>query len=233
VELTLLKITYLPSVYQPAAQPAVEGGAGKKSESKPIAPAVVAAAPEVVSAPVIAPEPAVSPEPAVALAPTVESPTPARPTSHGLRSAKKVGSVSPVESTESGTATEAGFQEPFTFDQVQLAWTQISLGYKKSQFINKFVLMDREINLIDSVIHIKVEGEAQIQQFNDSLKLELISQLREKLKNESIDVSLDLLAGEVSDKKLRYTQSDKYEFLSQKHPILIEMKQRMGLDYEF
>jgi DNA polymerase-3 subunit gamma/tau len=57
--------------------------------------------------------------------------------------------------------------------------------------------------------------------------------LREKLKNESIDVSLDLLAGEVSDKKLLYTQSDKYEFLSQKHPILVEMKQRMGLDYEF
>jgi DNA polymerase-3 subunit gamma/tau len=48
VELTLLKINYLPSVYQPAsAQPAVEGGAGKKSESKPIAPAAVSAAVDV------------------------------------------------------------------------------------------------------------------------------------------------------------------------------------------
>jgi DNA polymerase-3 subunit gamma/tau len=78
-----------------------------------------------------------------------------------------------------------------------------------------------------------VEGEVQIQQFNDSLKLELLTQLREKLKNDSIDLSLDLIEGDVSDKKLIYTQSDKYEFLSQKHPILVEMKQRMGLDHEF
>ena len=93
--------------------------------------------------------------------------------------------------------------------------------------------MNREISLVDSIVHIKVEGEVQIQQFNDSLKLELITQLREKLKNDSIDLSLDLIEGEVSDKKMIYTQSDKYEFLSQKHPILAEMKQRMGLDYEF
>jgi DNA polymerase-3 subunit gamma/tau len=78
-----------------------------------------------------------------------------------------------------------------------------------------------------------VEGEVQIQQFNDSLKLELLTQLREKLKNDSIDLSLDLIESDVSDKKLIYTQSDKYEFLSQKHPILVEMKQRMGLDHEF
>jgi len=72
-----------------------------------------------------------------------------------------------------------------------------------------------------------------MQQFNDSLKLELVTQLREKLKNDAIDLSLDILAGDVSDKKLIYTQSDKYDFLSQKHPILVEMKQRMGLDHEF
>jgi DNA polymerase-3 subunit gamma/tau len=93
--------------------------------------------------------------------------------------------------------------------------------------------MNREISLVDSIVHIKVEGEVQIQQFNDSLKLELITQLREKLKNDSIDISLDLIEGEVSNKKMIYTQSDKFEFLSQKHPILIEMKQRMGLDHEF
>jgi len=53
------------------------------------------------------------------------------------------------------------------------------------------------------------------------------------LKNDSIDLVLDLIEGEISDKKMIYTQSDKYEFLSQKHPILVEMKQRMGLDHEF
>jgi DNA polymerase-3 subunit gamma/tau len=94
-------------------------------------------------------------------------------------------------------------------------------------------MMNREISLIDSVIHLKVESEVQMHQFNDSLKLELLTQLRTKLKNDSIDLVLDLIQGDVSDKKMIYTQSDKYDFLSQKHPILVEMKQRMGLDHEF
>jgi DNA polymerase-3 subunit gamma/tau len=236
VELTLLKINYLPSVYQPtASQPAVEGGAGKKSESKPIAavsapigntpPAPIANTPSVAAAPEAAP---------VAVMVTQEAPaeTP-RPTSHGLRSAKKVVSNSQAEHAAEVIAQGKVQNEPFTFEELHFVWTQIALGFKQGNFINKYVMMNREISLVDSIIHIKVEGEVQMQQFNDSLKLELLGTLREKLKNDTIDISLDLIAGDVSDKKMIYTQSDKYDFLSQKHPILVEMKQRMGLDHEF
>lgn len=242
VELTLLKINYLPSVYQPtASQPAVEGGAGKKSESKPIA---AAPAPATVSAPIVntppapianTPPVAAAPEPApVAVMVTQEAPaeTP-RPTSHGLRSAKKVVSNSQAEHAAEVIAQGKVQNEPFTFEELHFVWTQIAQGFKQGNFINKYVMMNREISLVDSIIHIKVEGEVQMQQFNDSLKLELLGTLREKLKNDTIDISLDLIAGDVSDKKMIYTQSDKYDFLSQKHPILVEMKQRMGLDHEF
>ncbi|MFM6942696.1 MAG: DNA polymerase III subunit gamma/tau [Aquirufa sp.] len=245
VELTLLKINYLPSVYQPtASQPAVEGGAGKKSESKPIAAAAVQTAP-VAAAPIAAAPTAavVAAAAAAAVAPVLETakPTPVipvsadtpRPSSHGLRSAKKVVSTSQADHAAEVLAQGKIQNEPFTFEELHLVWTQIAQGFKQSNFINKYVMMNREISLIDSIIHIKVEGEVQMQQFNDSLKLELLSTLREKLKNDTIDISLDLMAGEVSDKKMIYTQSDKYDFLSQKHPILVEMKQRMGLDYEF
>lgn len=248
VELTLLKINYLPSVYQPtAAQPAVEGGAGKKSEPKPIAPAAVSAAPVVPTEPVIQAVPAeevpaatapiqaipqAAPVQQIEAVQVVSAETP-RPTSHGLRSAKKVVSTSQAEHAAEVIAQGKVQNEPFSFEELHFVWTQIAQGFKQGNFINKYVMMNREISLIDSIIHIKVEGEVQMQQFNDSLKLELLSTLREKLKNDSIDISLDLTAGEVSDKKMIYTQSDKYEFLSQKHPILVEMKQRMGLDHEF
>lgn len=222
VELTLLKINYLPSIYQPVAQPMVEGGAGKKSESKLIAPAAVAPA-VVEEVPVPAPA-----TPVVA----IETPV-ARPSSHGLRSAKKVASSNQSEENSEANTQGAAQKEPFTYEELNLVWTTIAQGFKKSNFINKYVMMNREFSLVDSVIHMKLEGEAQIQQFNDSLKLELITQLREKLTNDTIDLSFDIIDGEVSDKKLIYTQSDKYNFLSQKHPILVEMKQRMGLDHEF
>ena len=250
VELTLLKINYLPSVYQPtASQPAVEGGAGKKSESKPIAAAAVSAAPVAPAEPVIQAVPTEAPPvastpvqavPVQEIAPVQTTPvqvvsaeTSPKPTSHGLRSAKKVVSTGQAEHAAEVSAQSNVRNEPFTFEELNLVWTQIAQEFKQGNFINKYVMMNREISLIDSIIHIKVEGEVQIQQFNDSLKLELVGTLREKLKNDSIDISLDLMAGEVSDKKMIYTQSDKYDFLSKKHPILVEMKQRMGLDYEF
>ena len=248
VELTLLKINYLPSVYQPTAQPAVEGGAGKKSEIKPIAPAAVDS--------VVVPETPASSTPMAAVTTTAENksepaevkpanvaevvtdalpdnPNPRPSGSHGLRSAKKV--VSTSQSENSGEVNLQGKiqNETFSLEDLQVVWTQIAQGFKQSNFINKYVMMNREISLVDSIIHMKVEGEVQIQQFNDSLKLELVTQLREKLKNDSIDLSLDLIESDISDKKLIYTQSDKYDFLSQKHPILVEMKQRMGLDHEY
>ncbi|MCL9967844.1 MAG: DNA polymerase III subunit gamma/tau [Aquirufa antheringensis] len=255
VELTLLKINYLPSVYQPtASQPAVEGGAGKKSEPKPIAAAAVSAAPVAPAEPVIqavstkaaqvastpVQETPVQAAPVQGIAPVQAAPvqvvsaeTSPRPTSHGLRSAKKVVSTSQAEHAAEVIAQGKVQNEPFTFEELHFVWTQIAQGFKQGNFINKYVMMNREISLVDSIIHIKVEGEVQMQQFNDSLKLELLGTLREKLKNDTIDISLDLIAGEVSDKKMIYTQSDKYDFLSQKHPILVEMKQRMGLDHEF
>lgn len=250
VELTLMKINYLPSVYQPtASQPAVEGGAGKKSESKPIAAAAVSAAPVAPTEPVIQAVPTEAPPvastpvqavPVQEIAPVQTAPvqvvsaeTSPKPTSHGLRSAKKVVSTGQAEHAAEVSALGNVRNEPFTFEELNLVWTQIAQEFKQGNFINKYVMMNREISLIDSIIHIKVEGEVQIQQFNDSLKLELVGTLREKLKNDSIDISLDLMAGEDSDKKMIYTQSDKYDFLSKKHPILVEMKQRMGLDYEF
>jgi len=246
VELTLLKINYLPSVYLPtAAQPAVEGGAGKKSESKPIAAATVSTA-AAVSAETAEDENSVStvaPETVTdTLAPVEEKAViselvpenlVSRPTTHGLRSAKNVVNSNQLENTEESGAQVKTQNESFTFEELNFVWTQIAQGFKKGNFINKYVMMNREITLVDSVVHMKVEGEVQMQQFNDSLKLELVTQLREKLKNDSIDLSLDLIVGDVSDKKLIYTQSDKYDFLSQKHPILVEMKQRMGLDHEF
>lgn len=240
VELTLLKINYLPSVYQPAAsQPAVEGGAGKKSESKPIATAAVPDAPvapaavPVVTAPVQETPVQAAPVQEIAPVQVVSAETTPRPTSHGLRSAKKVVSTGQAEHAAEVSAQGNVQNEPFTFEEIHFVWTQIAQGFKQGNFINKYVMMNREISLVDSIIHIKVEGEVQMQQFNDSLKLELVGTLREKLKNDTIDISLDLMAGEVSDKKMIYTQSDKYDFLSKKHPILVEMKQRMGLDHEF
>ncbi len=94
-------------------------------------------------------------------------------------------------------------------------------------------MMDRPIELIDTIAHMKVENEVQVQHFNEQLRMEVLGTLRERLTNYAIDIVLDVTMQENGDKKLLYTQSDKYDFLVQKHPILGELKQKLGLDHEF
>ncbi|MCZ2475380.1 DNA polymerase III subunit gamma/tau [Aquirufa ecclesiirivi] len=248
LDLSLLKINYLNSVFKPKQTPVVEDGAGKKLEAsanitvensatqelnvpvKQEVPVQEAPAPSLV----IQEEKTTVPENSQ----SSPSPVPSRPSiqSSGLRSAKKLVETKQAEQKEAtlltGSATGAE-NKTFTLADISREWVRIAKAYKANQDINKFVMMNRPIELIGTVLHLKVENELQIQQFNEAIRMEVLNQLRSSLHNFDIDIELDILVQEKSDKKVLYTQSDKYEYLSEKHPILVEMKQRMGLDYEF
>ncbi|CAM3436825.1 DNA polymerase III subunit gamma/tau [Aquirufa ecclesiirivi] len=248
LDLSLLKINYLNSVFKPNQTPVVEDGAGKKLEAsanisiensaiqeqnvpvKQEVPVQEAPVPSLV----IQEEKTTVPENTQ----SSPSPVPSRPSiqSSGLRSAKKLVETKQAEQKEAtlltGSATGAE-NKTFTLADISREWVRIAKAYEANQDINKFVMMNRPIELIGTVLHLKVENELQIQQFNEAIRMEVLNQLRSSLHNFDIDIELDILVQEKSDKKVLYTQSDKYEYLSEKHPILIEMKQRMGLDYEF
>ena len=250
LELCLLKINYLPSVYQLAT----EGGTGKKPEPQAKSagattqttvstpPAIEVAAAPVTETPVAVSEPATAPISIPAPTPAVEEPKPqAKPVAQmpaaglgGLRSSKSV--IKPKtqedEVKEQAVANDFNNQD---FDSAKFlgVWNEIAQKFKDANLINKFVMMDRPIELIDTVAHIKVENEVQVQHFNEQLRMEVLGTLRERLQNYAIDIVLDVTIQENGDKKLLYTQSDKYDFLVQKHPILGELKQKLGLDHEF
>jgi DNA polymerase-3 subunit gamma/tau len=235
LELCLLKINYLPSVFQPAR----EGSAGKKPE--PLVKAAGATTTEQAKTPEIA---ASVSEQVVEIPKesneekTIEIVNPLKPSAGnaGLRSAKKVVETKDndlrVAELIARTHTPEKNQA-FTLTSLTDCWKQIAKEFQEANLINKFVMMDRPIELIDSVIHIKVENEVQVQQFNENVRTDVLNKIRERLQNQSIDIALDLIQTEKSDTKMLYTQSDKYEFLAQKHPILSEMKQKLGLDHEY
>lgn len=57
-------------------------------------------------------------------------------------------------------------------------------------------MMNRPIHVIANSIHISFENEVQMQQFNENIKLELLTTLRTKLKNHLIDIELDMVEQE-------------------------------------
>ncbi len=64
-----------------------------------------------------------------------------------------------------------------------------------------------------------------------NMKSELTTFLRERLKNNSI-----IVVGEVhvsDDKKVIYTNREKFEYLADLNPALHELKERLGLDTDF
>jgi DNA polymerase-3 subunit gamma/tau len=246
LELCLLKINYLPSVYQLAT----EGGTGKKPEPQaksagattqttvPTPLAIEVPAAPVAEKPIALPEQVIESAPA----PIEEAPKPqVKPVAQmpasglgGLRSSKSVIKPKAQEDEVKEQAVANDFNNQ-AFDSAKFlgVWNEIAQKFKDANLINKFVMMDRPIELIDTVAHIKVENEVQVQHFNEQLRMEVLGTLRERLQNYAIDIVLDVTIQENGDKKLLYTQSDKYDFLVQKHPILGELKQKLGLDHEF
>lgn len=65
----------------------------------------------------------------------------------------------------------------------------------------------------------------------NNMKVELTAFLREELKNTSLQVTGELSASE--DKKVIYTNREKFDYLADKNPILKELKDRLGLDTDF
>ncbi|MEN9385505.1 MAG: DNA-directed polymerase [Bacteroidota bacterium] len=243
LELCLLKINYLPSVYQVAA----EGATGKKPEPQ----AKSTGAEKPTSTPVIEkPEPVIhqeatttspapvadTPKPEVSEVKPVTKPMAQMPSAGlaGLRSSKSVikQKTEDTEAEQQNTATNFDNQ-PFDLAQLLEVWNGIATKFKEANLINKFVMMDRPIELVGTIAHMKVENEVQVQHFNEQLRMEVLGILRERLRNYSIDIVLDVIVQEQGEKKLLYTQSDKYDFLVQKHPLLGELKQKLGLDHEF
>lgn len=65
----------------------------------------------------------------------------------------------------------------------------------------------------------------------NNIKSELVAFLRERLRNNTIQVTGQLQTEQ--DKKIIYTNREKFDFLVEKNPMLKELKDRLGLDTDF
>jgi DNA polymerase-3 subunit gamma/tau len=125
-------------------------------------------------------------------------------------------------------AAEKIINDPFTEEQLRNAWTEYAEQRRKFQaefqmLSQPYEVRDREIivNLLSPVHETMLAN----------IKVELTTFLREKLKNNFIQVSGLLTASD--DKKIMYTNRDKFDYLAEKNPMLKELKDRLGLDTDF
>jgi hypothetical protein len=79
-------------------------------------------------------------------------------------------------------------------------------------------------------IIVELESQLQLDMFNE-FKNELLLFLRKKLDNKTITLSLKTHIVEETKGKI-YTVEDKFKYLSQLNPSIINLKKQLNLDFE-
>ena len=121
--------------------------------------------------------------------------------------------------------------KPFTFDELQVVWDKLIKDLENRKRFSEFVILNRKFTLDGTTIHIEVDNEIQTDLLTISLRTEVLNYLRNELHNSTIHLEVVVSKEEV--KTMIYTQADKFKFMAEKNPAMNDLKNILGLDYDY
>jgi DNA polymerase-3 subunit gamma/tau len=130
---------------------------------------------------------------------------------------------------QANTTAEQKRSKPFTPEQLKDAWQTFAEKHKALQVT--YHLLSQGFEFRENKVIIQLHNHFQ-ETLLDEIRLELLTFLRDRLGNDSIQ-----LAGEINgagdDKKVLYTNKEKLDHLIEKNPLVKELKDKLGLDTDF
>ncbi len=132
---------------------------------------------------------------------------------------------------DSDVAEVADGTSIFTQLELEKQWQQFVLSYlsEKPRYASLLTTYQPLLNP-DFQVKVVLESQLQLDMFNE-IKNEITHFLRSKLNNKSIVLVLTIQAQDSSSSKI-YTVEDKFKYLSQLNPKLINLKQQLSLDFD-
>ena len=113
----------------------------------------------------------------------------------------------------------------------QAAWRELTMQKRAEGKMLEYIILDRPVTVDEKQeILLQLENPVQVDQFNE-FRAEFLAALRQRLRNNRLNVRLEVKEQQ-GGRKL-YTSQDKFNYLSEKHPILPELKKRLMLDTDF
>ncbi len=126
---------------------------------------------------------------------------------------------------------ELELEEVFEESALKDAWNAYLQNIKQQGKETEYAALHREISIVnDYEIHLKVPNSFQLLTI-ENIQVELLTHLRKKLKNKNITLKVDV--EKMEDKKMIYTNSEKFEYLAAKYPALRTLKSRLDLETDF
>jgi len=116
-------------------------------------------------------------------------------------------------------------------EQFQAVWRELVQQKKAEDKTSEYLIIDRPVQLNENLeVILQVENPVQLSQFNE-IRSEFMADLRRRLGNNRVNVKLEVKEQDTGRKL--YTSQDKFAYLSEKYPILPDLKKRLGLDTDF
>lgn len=118
-----------------------------------------------------------------------------------------------------------------TVEQLKAEWNSFAEKLKKEGRDREFNTLNQRVEFQED-LSIKLTLSNSFQSLTiESLQQELLTYLRTKLNNGKIQLITEI--EKLEDKKMIYTNSEKFEFLADKYPDLRELRTRLNLDTDF
>jgi DNA polymerase-3 subunit gamma/tau len=232
VELCLMKLANLSHILQLNSLAAVDETAKKKVEpERPQPVSTEPTAPVYEKTAVARPEPAAIPTSVPVN--TAAKPSKLRSTTQLIASAQDIGSSQKAEAKQDTSAPVivSGRVEPLTFENLQSAWYEFA--EKRRQIKNSTteeIALRKEFRLDGTVIEIILDNDHQFDAIQ-GMRYDLLGFLKSRFNESKLDIAPRVAPQEVS--RLPYTPAEKFSYLAEKNPHLLDLKQALGLDVDF
>lgn len=134
-------------------------------------------------------------------------------------------------SVEYAAAPNGAKREELTLANLQRFWYEFSQRrLQAGNSTTEQITLNREIQLNGTVIEIALDNDHQ-QDAVMNMRYELLGFLKARLDAPKLDINPRVAPQEVN--RLPYTPAEKFNFLAEKNPYLLELKQALGLDVDF
>jgi DNA polymerase-3 subunit gamma/tau len=116
-------------------------------------------------------------------------------------------------------------------EELKSSWQKFTEKLKAEGRDREFNIVNQKVNFSDNLsINLTLSNSFQAITI-ESLQQELLAYLRGTLKNSSIRLLVEIEKTE--EKKMIYTNSEKYEYLAKKYPGIQALRSRFELDTDF
>ncbi|WP_138478117.1 DNA polymerase III subunit gamma/tau [Dyadobacter bucti] len=238
VELCLMKLANLPNVLQLNSLAAVDETAKKKVEPQPerINPEA--------GRPVETKVNGTNNSNGDAYPPPAQPAAQTTPASTRLRSTMPLIPTAPVTANQTvkelvdtqqnddpGTLEKNIRKEELTFETLQTVWYEFAEKRRQSgNSTTEEITLRREFKLQGTTIEIALDNTHQLEAVQN-VRYELLSYIKSRINAPRLDINPRVAPQEVN--RLPYTPAEKFNYMAEKNPYLLELKQALGLDVDF